>query len=121
RAAHVAPCCWRLLVRKRNRGCPPAKMIMNDVCPGRTGQFVTSLTEKVDDVLGRLETAGRAARDIVHDAENSDQRRWRDRLHTRLVVETHVSSGHRRAQFAAAVREAADGLTELPHDRGILR
>ena len=51
-------------------------MIMNDVRPGGPRQFVTGLTEQVDDVLGRDEAFRSSTRDIVDHAEHSDHRRW---------------------------------------------
>src|SRR5215211_5897271 len=87
----------RLLLSKINRRRPPAKMIMDDCCPCRAGQFVAGLTEQADYWC------------------------WQDRRVAGLVVETDVPAGHRRPQHPAAIREPAYRLAELPHDRRILR
>src|SRR5690606_34914261 len=64
---------------------------------------------------------GDAARDVVDDPEHADQRSRVDRSVTGLVVEGDVAAGDRGAQFEASVRQAVDGLPELPHDLGVLR
>src|SRR3954451_20522311 len=57
----------------------------------------------------------------VDGAEYGPHGRRVDRLVAGLVVEGDVSTGHRDAEFQAAVREALDGLRELPHHLGVLR
>ena len=97
-----------------------AEVLVLDVGPLRAAELVGGGAEQVDHLAGRLPARGRAAGDVVHDAEHADDGRRVDRDVAGLVVERHVAAGDRDAELAAAVAEPADGLGELPHDARVL-
>src|SRR5215204_3961161 len=96
-------------------------MIMDDLCPGRSGELVTGLAEQADGIAWNGKAHRGPVRDIVDDAQDTDDRRRQDRHLTGLVVEANVAASHRRAQLTATVNQTTDGLGELPHHRRILR
>src|SRR5512133_1426247 len=109
----------RLLVSKINGEPATTEMIMNNLCPSRAGELITSPAEQVDRLSRHLEPTRGPSGDIVYQAEYTNHRRRQDWRIACLVIEADVAAGHRSAQFAAAVHEPAYRLAELPHDRRI--
>ena len=85
-------------------------------------QLIASGTQQVDSltVMLRSPTRRGAAGDVIHNAHHRHHGGRVNSLATGLVVQGHVTAGHRNTQLHAAISQAANSLSELPHDVRVL-
>src|SRR5690606_25665860 len=113
------------LGREVDGGRPTTEVAVDDVGPGGAGQLLGRRAEDVDGASGRRPAGAGGAGDVVDHAEDPDDGGRVDRGVdeaglARAVVQRDVADGDGHTELGARVRQAGDGLDELPHGVRVL-
>src|SRR5438045_1377677 len=84
-------------------------------------EFTLALAQENDHVSRAAEAAGDNTIDMLEQTDAAHGWSWIDGLPVRLVVERHVPAGDWPIERPARLAEPRNSLSELPHDRRLLR